>query len=288
MKERILECGKYKLSLGRETKIMGVLNVTPDSFSDGGKFFAEDDAILRAQNMEREGADIIDVGGESTRPFADPVTEDEEINRVIPVIKGLADRINIPISIDTTKAKVAEEAMKAGASIINDVSALRFDSAIAKVAADYNVPLILMHMKKNPKTMQMAPKYEDLTGEIKKFLSEAVEKAQSYNVSKDKILIDPGIGFGKTFADNFVILKRLEEFKALGFPLLVGTSRKAFIRDLLAEDDKEPLPDSSVVEVGTNATIAAAALYGADIVRVHEVKSAKNSLKIINAIRNAK
>ncbi|MBW1650891.1 MAG: dihydropteroate synthase [Deltaproteobacteria bacterium] len=288
MKQTTLICGKYKLTLGSETKIMGILNVTPDSFSDGGKFFAAKDAVIQAKKMEQEGADIIDIGGESTRPFAESITEQEEINRVIPIIKKLADQINIPISIDTTKPAVAEEAIEAGASIINDISGLKFDPDLAKIAADYNTPLILMHMKKNPRTMQTAPKYKNLIEEIKQFLSDAVKITQTYNISRKQIIIDPGIGFGKTFAHNLIILKRLQEFKTLNFPILIGTSRKAFIRNLLAEDNKEPLSISTIVETGTNATVAAAALNGADIVRVHNVESAKNSLKIINAIKNAK
>ena len=287
MTQPILTCGKYKLTLGTETKIMGILNVTPDSFSDGGKFLTIDKAVRQAKKMEKNGADIIDIGGESTRPFADTITEEEEINRVIPVIKKLANQINIPISIDTTKPTVAKKAIKAGASIINDISALKFNPNLAKIAADYNTPLILMHMKKNPQLMQIEPTYENLIEEIKHFLSDAVNLAQSYNVPKEKIIIDPGIGFGKTFTHNLIILKRLKEFKTLGLPLLIGTSRKAFIRNLLIENNEEPTPDSNIVRTGTNATLSAAALKGADIVRVHNVASAKNTLKIINAIKNA-
>ncbi len=287
MKQTTLNCGKYKLKLGSETKIMGILNVTPDSFSDGGKFFAAENAVTQAKKMEQEGADIIDIGGESTRPFAEPVTEQAEINRVIPVIKKLSDQINIPISIDTTKPNVAKEAIKAGACIINDISGLKFDPSLAQVAADYNASLILMHIKKNPQVMQIEPKYENLIEEIKQFLSDAVKLAQSYNVPKNKIVIDPGIGFGKTFSHNLIILKKLKEFKTLNLPILIGTSRKAFIRNLLAKNNKQPLPDSEIVKTGANATIAAASLNGADIIRVHNVESAKNTLKIINAIKNA-
>ncbi|MBW1616407.1 MAG: dihydropteroate synthase [Deltaproteobacteria bacterium] len=287
MKQTTLNCGKYKISFGSETKIMGILNVTPDSFSDGGKFFAIDKAIQHAKKMEKDGADIIDIGGESTRPFAEPVTEEEEINRTAPVIKKLADQIKIPISIDTTKSNVAKEAIKAGACIINDISGLKFDPLLAKVAADCNAVLIFMHMKKNPQVMQVEPKYNDLIKEIKQFLSDSVKLAQSYNVSKNKIIIDPGIGFGKTFSHNLIILKKLKEFKTLDLPVLIGTSRKAFIRNLLTKNNREPLPDSEIVETGANATIAAAALNGADIVRVHNVASAKNTLKIIDAIKNA-
>jgi len=283
-----LICGKCKLVLGLETRIMGVLNITPDSFSDGGKFFKIEGAVKQAKKMEKEGADIIDIGGESTRPFSNPVSEEEEIKRVIPVIKKLSRQINIPISIDTTKPTVAENAIKAGASIINDISGLKFDSHIAQIAADYDTPLILMHMQRNPRMMQVAPEYENLIEEIKQFFYDAIKTAASYNISMEKIIIDPGIGFGKTFVHNLIILKRLKELHAFNLPILIGTSRKAFIRNLLTKKNQtEPFPDSQTTEIGTNATVAAAALYGAHIVRVHNVESAKNTLKIINAIKNA-
>jgi len=201
-----LTWGKHHLTFGTRPRIMGILNVTPDSFSDGGSFFSTQDAIGQAEKMVREGADIIDIGGESTRPFSEAVSEAEEIKRVIPVIEVLAQRINIPISIDTTKAAVARHALNAGASIINDVSALRTDPELAKVAAASGVPLILMHMKGTPKNMQVSPTYDDLFGEIYTFLEQAVAIAEEKGIQRSRIIIDPGIGFGKTVRHNLLLL----------------------------------------------------------------------------------
>ncbi len=197
---------------------MGVLNITPDSFSDGGQFYHTDSAVIHAQKLVSEGADIIDIGGESTRPFAEPVSADEEIHRVVPVIKQLVDRLDVPISIDTTKAAVADQAIKAGASIINDISAMRLDPLMSQVAADAQVPLILMHMQGTPQTMQLTPVYDDLMGEIIGFLNDAIQSAQNAGVSRDRLIIDPGIGFGKTFTHNLALVNRLSALNALDAP----------------------------------------------------------------------
>lgn len=287
MKTYNLVWGKHRLVLGKRTCIMGILNVTPDSFSDGGEFFTLDDAVAQGLKLFEDGADLLDIGGESTRPFSDAVSVEEEIRRVIPVIENLAARISIPISIDTTKADVARKAIEAGASIINDVSALRVDHGLADVAAEYGVPVILMHMLGTPKTMQMDPVYDDLIKEIKEFLKNAVDYAQSKGISKSKIIIDPGIGFGKTVEHNLLLIKHLHEFKTLDVPILIGLSRKAFIRNILKDTTvKDINPGLPVVETGTQASVAAAVLNGAHMVRVHNVANIRTTLKIVDAINN--
>lgn len=287
MKNFNLAWGNHRLDLGRCTCIMGVLNVTPDSFSDGGDFFTVDDAVTQGYRLFKDGADVLDIGGESTRPFSDAVSVEEEIQRVVPVIERLSRRISIPISIDTTKADVAERAIKAGASMINDISSLRFDPKMADVAVDYGVPVILMHMLGNPKTMQIEPKYDDLIGQIKAFFEKEIDLAEQKGISKSKIIIDPGIGFGKTFGHNLSLIKNLHEFKTLNVPILIGTSRKAFIRHLLKDETKKDVhPQSRIVETGTQASVAAAVLNGAHIVRVHDVASTRITVKIIDAIKN--
>ena len=207
--------GGHRLTFGTQPLIMGILNVTPDSFSDGGSFFSTRDAVSQAEKMVREGADIIDIGGESTRPFSEAVSEAEEIRRVIPVVEALAHHVKIPISIDTTKAAVARHALNAGASIINDISALRADPALAEVAAASGVPIILMHMKGTPGDMQVSPTYDDLFGEIYAFLEQAVATAKKKGIQRSKIIIDPGIGFGKTVRHNLLLLKYLTNFKKM-------------------------------------------------------------------------
>lgn len=282
-----LAWGNHRLDLGRRTCIMGVLNVTPDSFSDGGEFFTVDDAVAQGYKLVEDGADVLDIGGESTRPFSDTVSVQEEIQRVVPVIERLSKRISIPISIDTTKADVAEHAIKAGASMINDISSLRFDPKMADVAVDYGVPVVLMHMLGNPKTMQIEPKYDDLIGQIKAFFENEMELAEKKGIPKSKIIIDPGIGFGKTFDHNLSLIKNLHDFKALDVPILIGTSRKAFIRHLLKDEtQKEVHPQSRIVENGTQASVAAAVLNGAHIVRVHDVASTRITVTVIDAIKN--
>jgi dihydropteroate synthase len=287
MKNFNLAWGKHRLEMGRRTCIMGVLNITPDSFSDGGKFFTVDDAVTQGYKLFQDGADVIDIGGESTRPFSDAVSAEEEIQRVVPVIERLLERISIPISIDTTKAVVAEHAIKAGASMINDISSLRFDPEMADVAADYGVPVILMHMLGNPKTMQIEPKYDDLIGQLKAFFENNIDLAEQKGISRSKLIIDLGIGFGKTFDHNLTLINNLHEFKTLNVPILIGTSRKAFIRNLLKDEAMEDVhPQSRIVETGTQASVAAAVLNGAHIVRVHDVASTRITVKIIDAIKN--
>jgi len=282
-----LAWGKHRLVLGKGTCIMGILNVTPDSFADGGKFFTLDDAVAQGQKLFEDGADILDIGGESTRPFSAAVSVEEEIRRVVPVIEKLARRISIPISIDTTKATVARRALEAGASIINDVSALRLDHEIADVAAEYGVPVILMHMLGTPKTMQIDPTYDDLIEEIKAFLKNAMNQAEKKGIAKSKIIIDPGIGFGKTVEHNLLLIKHLHEFKTLDVPILIGSSGKAFIRNILKDKTvKDINPDLAVVETGTQASVAASVLNGAHIVRVHNVSNTRATIKIIDAIKN--
>jgi dihydropteroate synthase len=281
-------CGDYSLELGQQTRIMGILNVTPDSFSDGGKYLDYNAALSHAEKMAEEGADIIDIGGESTRPSSESIAEEEEMKRVIPVIEYLAKHISIPISIDTTKSGIALRALDAGASIINDISSLRNDPEMAAVAAEFNAPIILMHMKGTPKTMQESPVYKDLIGEIKIFLEQAILSAVEKGINRAKIIIDPGIGFGKTFEHNFQLIKNIAEFKMLEVPILIGPSRKAFIRNKLRVGLKKELsPESPAVETGTQAAIAAVALKGAHIVRCHNVANTRATLKIVDAVRNA-
>jgi dihydropteroate synthase len=278
----------HTLTLGRQTCIMGVVNVTPDSFSDGGKFFDCDTAVAQGVKLAAEGAAIIDIGGESTRPFSDPISDEEEIRRVVPVIEQLSRRISIPISIDTTKAAVARRALEAGASIINDVSALRFDPGLAAVAVEYDTPLILMHMLGDPKRMQQSPHYDNLIAEIRNFLADAAKKAQNLGISPAKIILDPGIGFGKTVAHNLMLIKHLPEFEPLNHPILIGASRKSFIRKILKQTQESDIqPDLPLVETGSQAAAAAAILNGAHIVRVHDVAGTLATAKIVDAIVNA-
>ncbi|CAB1079367.1 Dihydropteroate synthase (EC [Olavius algarvensis Delta 1 endosymbiont] len=267
---------------------MGVVNVTPDSFSDGGKFFDCDTAVAQGVKLAADGAAIVDVGGESTRPFSDPVSVEQEIQRVVPVIEKLSRRISIPISIDTTKAEVARRALEAGASIINDVAALRFDPELAAVAVDYDTPVILMHMLGDPKRMQQSPRYDNLIQEIRTFLADAAKRAQNLGISPDKIILDPGIGFGKTVDHNLLLIRQLHDFASLNTPLLIGASRKSFIRKLLkGAAESDIAPDLPLVETGSQATVAAAILNGAHIVRVHDVAGSLATARIVDAIVNS-
>jgi dihydropteroate synthase len=270
---------------GKKTYIMGILNVTPDSFSDGGKFFSIYDAVNQALRMQNEGADIIDIGGESTRPGAKEVTVEEERSRVIPVLEKLIRKIKIPISIDTYKSEIAKEALKLGAKMVNDVTALRGDTNLARVVAHYNVPICLMHMKGEPRNMQENPSYKDVVKEISIFLKERADYAVSYGVKKDKIIIDPGLGFGKRtgkgIEDNCEILNRLSEFKELGFPIMIGPSRKTFIGNVCGKDTQ--LPVTERLE-GSLAAACTAVLNGADIVRVHDVKETRRCINLIDCI----
>jgi dihydropteroate synthase len=273
-----LDWGPHHFRLDERTHVMGVLNVTPDSFSDGGLFFETDRAVEHGITMVQEGADFIDVGGESTRPFSKPLSSEEELSRVIPVIEAIAREVSVPVSIDTCKGSVAKEALKAGASIINDISALRLDPEMASVAAEAGVPVIMMHMKGTPEDMQKNPVYGDLISEIKDFLDGAVQRAIKAGISEDLTLVDPGIGFGKTFDHNLLIIKNLASFSSLGRPILIGTSNKAFIGQILGKDARERV-------TGTMATVAAAAMNGANIVRVHKVKEAVETVKVVDAIK---
>ena len=283
-----LEWGRHILELGRRTCVMGVVNVTPDSFSDGGRFLDAADAVAQGLRLAAEGADIIDVGGESTRPFAEEVWAEEEIRRVVPVIAELAGRIRIPISIDTTKAAVARRALEAGAAMVNDIAALRFDPGLAGVAAEFGVPLILMHMRGEPRTMQMTPRYDDLVGEIYSFLQDAAAAAERQGIPRSRVIVDPGIGFGKTPEHNLQLIRRLPEFASLDLPLLVGSSRKSFIRKLVRpEGEKDVSPDLPAVETGTQAAVAASIFNGAHIVRVHDVASTVATVKVVDAILNS-
>ena len=274
-----LQCGRFRLTLGIRTLIMGILNVTPDSFSDEGLFFDRDAAIAHGEAMAASGADIIDVGGESSRPFSDPVPADEEIRRTVPVIETLAGRLSVPISIDTNKAEVARQALAAGASMVNDIGALRLDPAMAGAVAESGVPVVLMHMKGTPKTMQIDPHYEAVVEEVKTFLADAIQRAEQQGIDRTKIIIDPGIGFGKTVTHNLLCIKHLSALHCLGVPVLIGPSRKSFIARILG-------PENERREVGTQAAVTAAALHGAHIVRVHDVERTKDTLKLIDAIKN--
>ncbi|MGD9042203.1 MAG: dihydropteroate synthase [Desulfobacterales bacterium] len=278
----------YDMEFGRKTCIMGVVNVTPDSFSDGGNFFSFDAAVAQGEKLAADGADILDIGGESTRPFSEPVPEDEEMRRVIPIIENLAKRLSIPISIDTMKAAVARRAIEAGASMINDVSALRFDPDMAAVAKAFDTPLILMHMLGSPKTMQVSPEYDDLIADILNFLRDAIARAEKQGISKSKLIVDPGIGFGKTVSHNLLLIRQLQSFAVLEVPILIGPSRKAFIRKLLKNEQSEDLsPVAPIVEIGSQAAVAAAILQGAHIVRVHDVAKTRATARILDAMKAA-
>ncbi|VUT26395.1 MAG: dihydropteroate synthase [Candidatus Methanolliviera sp. GoM_asphalt] len=274
--------GVKKISFGGRTLIMGILNVTPNSFYEGGRFLDAEEALEHGLKLVEEGADIIDIGGESTHPGALPVSAEEEERRILPVIRGLKNEIDVPISVDTYKAEVAEAAIKAGASMINDISALRFDEKMVRVAAEYDVAVSLMHMKGTPRDMQSNPYYEDVMGEIISFLKERIKYALDNGISENKIVIDPGIGFGKRtgreIEDNCIILRRLKELKSFKKPILVGTSRKTFIGNIC----NKPLPEERLD--GSLATVAIAVANGADIVRVHDVKETKSVVAMVDEI----
>lgn len=270
--------GKREFDFSRPY-IMGILNITPDSFSDGGEFFEPQTAIDHGFRMQTEGADIIDIGGESSRPGSDSVGADEELARVMPVIEGLVPQLDIPISIDTCKSRVAERALEAGAVMINDITGLRGDSRMAELTASSGVPVVVMHIKGKPKTMQVSPHYDDLIGEIEAFFCESLEIAEKAGVDKNRIILDPGIGFGKTFDDNFKLIKNLRGFEKLGCPLLVGASRKRFlsIDDAYSENDR--LEQSL-------AMACLAVLNGAQFVRVHDVRPTVKALWAVSRLKN--
>jgi dihydropteroate synthase len=274
----VLRTRHGEIDMVRRTAVMGIVNVTPDSFSDGGKFFDADTAADHGVRLEEEGADVVDIGGESTRPGAEPVAVEEEIRRVVPVIQKLRAKIKIPISIDTVKSEVARAALDAGADIVNDVSALRVDAAMAALVAREGVPVILMHMQGTPRTMQQNPSYTDVVSEVAGFLKERADYATRCGIAEENIIIDPGIGFGKNVEHNLALLRGLPALAALGLPLLVGASRKAFIGRLLDVGAEERLE-------GSLAAAVAAALAGANMIRVHDVKEAVRALCIADAVR---
>lgn len=263
----------------QRTYIMGILNVTPDSFSDGGSYLHQDAAVHRALAMAREGADIIDVGGESTRPGAEKVSVQEETDRVVPVIREITKRVGVPVSIDTYKADVAEAAVSAGASMINDISGLRFDPRMALVAARHKTPVVVMHIKGTPETMQKNPVYKALIPEIMDYLREGIDIALRAGIRRDMIILDPGIGFGKTVEHNLEVIQRLGEFTGFGMPLMLGHSRKSFLGRVLG--------DLSVADrlEGTAAAAAIGIFNGANIIRVHEVREMVRVARVADAIR---
>jgi dihydropteroate synthase len=275
-----IRCRQKTYPLGRRTLLMGVLNITPDSFSDGGLYLDKEKAIAHGIKMVEEGADILDIGGESTRPGSKPLPLEEELRRVIPVIEVLAKELNVPISIDTYKSTVAQMAIDAGAQIINDISGLHFDPDLGKVAAEKDVPLILMHIRGTPETMQKDVHYHSLFSEILQYLKESIQRAESAGVDPQQIIIDPGIGFGKTVEDNLLIIKNLSEFRILGKPILLGTSQKNFIGKILNAEASERLE-------GTLSTIAIGVLNGAHIIRCHDILQAKKVIAVADAIRLA-
>lgn len=263
--------------LSPRTHVIGILNVTPDSFSDGGRFSDPDSALRRAEKMIGEGADMIDVGGESTRPFSEPVDEATEMKRVVPVIAAITKRFDTPVSVDTYKASVAAAAIDAGARVINDVSALRFDEKMGEVAAKHKTGIILMHMKGAPRRMQENPQYVDVVAEIRVFLSAALKRARSHGIGFEHVMLDPGIGFGKKLEHNLTILRNLSELSDLGRPVLVGPSRKAFIGLLTNRPVDERLS-------GTLAAVVTSVLNGASAVRVHDVAEAKDAVAVADAV----
>lgn len=267
---RTLNCRGKKLPLGQRTLVMGILNVTPDSFSDGGQFYNPDKAVAQARRMEAEGADIIDLGGESTRPGHTPVSVEEELDRVLPVLRALLHEVSLPISIDTTKAVVARRALEEGAHIVNDQWALRADAGIAPLVAEYGVPLVLMHN-------QRGTRYRDLMGDMVRYFEESINMALEAGVARENIIIDPGIGFGKTVEQNIETMRRLRELDCLGLPVLLGTSRKSMIGKTL------DLPPDQRVE-GTGATVALGIVNGVDIVRVHDVREMVRVARMTDAM----
>ena len=266
--------------LGSRPIVMGILNVTPDSFSDGGRYVEVSAALERAREMVNEGADIIDVGGESTRPGADPVPLEEELERVIPVIEAIKAELDVPISVDTYKAPVAEEALKAGAVMVNDVSGMRFSQDMARVVARYGAYGVVMHMKGTPRDMQKAPFYHDVVGEVKAFFRERLDHLVAQGVDRKKVILDPGIGFGKRLEDNLALVRGIPSFLELGCPLLLGPSRKSFIGRVL------DLPVDERLE-GTLAVVAIAVFLGATLVRVHDVLAARRAVDMAWTLRGS-
>jgi dihydropteroate synthase len=281
-----LKLNSRTLVLGERTLVMGVLNVTPDSFSDGGKFLDVESAIEHALEMECAGADMLDIGGESTRPGSAGISSKEELGRVLPVLQGLRCVLKIPISIDTQKSEVALAALDAGAEIINDISGLKNDARIAEVAARRGVPLILMHMRGEPGTMQKAPFARDVMKDVLQGLRKSLSIARKAGVAKSQLVLDPGIGFGKSFAQNYELLQKLPHLAKLGYPLLVGTSHKGFLGATLAREGKPAPPEKRIW--GTAATVTASILNGAHIVRVHDVAEMVQVSKVTDCLLHSK
>lgn len=268
--------GQTAVDFGRRTYLMGILNVTPDSFSDGGRFFEQTDAVLHAYQMVKDGADVIDVGGESTRPGAELVPPEEEMRRVVPVIQKIRQKSGVPISVDTYKSDVASAALKAGANIVNDITGLHFDPKMGDVIAEAGASVVVMHIKGTPKDMQSNPQYDNVVAEVYEYLEEAVDAARKKGIVQ--IMIDPGIGFGKNVEHNLELINRLDEFKKMGVPVLIGVSRKSFIGRILET------PVEARLE-GTAAAVTASILRGADVVRVHDVREMRRVAMVADAIR---
>jgi len=281
-----LKLDSRTLVLGERTLAMGVLNVTPDSFSDGGKSFDPERAVQQALAIEQAGADLLDIGGESTRPGSTAVSAKEELARVLPVLQALRGLLKIPVSIDTQKSEVAEAALEAGAQMINDISGLKSDPRIAEVAAHRRAPLILMHMRGEPRTMQAGPFARDVMKDVLQGLRKSVAAARRAGVAKSQIIVDPGIGFGKSFAQNYELLQKLPQLAKLGYPLLVGASRKGFLGATLARDRKPASPEERIW--GTAATVTASILNGAHIVRVHDVAEMAQVARVADCLRDPK
>ena len=285
-----INIGGKTFNIKQKTILIGILNVTPDSFSDGGNFFSKEKAIQQAILMEKQGADIIDIGGESTRPGANKISAKEEINRIIPIIDEISKKTNIPISVDTYKSKVAKKAIDAGVSMINDITALRGDKSLVKIISEYETTICLMHMKGQPKNMQKNPVYSDIIKEIYTFLKDRTEFAIKNKIKKEKMIIDPGIGFGKRtgqgIEDNCEILRNLKKLKELNFPIMIGASRKTFIGNLSGYNQN--LKINQRLE-GSLAAACIAVLNGADIIRAHDIKETRRCLNLIDCvIRNKK
>ena len=272
----------FSLDFSKKTYIMGILNVTPDSFADGGLYFDKSSAIERAYQIVEEGADLIDIGGESTRPGSEPISIKEELKRTIPVIEAISKKIKVPISIDTYKSEVAKAALDAGASMVNDISGLRFDPRMPDVVSEYKVPVVIMHIKGKPQDMQQNPVYDALIPEIIDYFRMGIKIATGAGISEDKIIIDPGIGFGKTFAHNLEIINNLYEFTLLEKPILIGPSRKAFIGKILGD-----VPATERLE-GTAAAVSISIINGANVVRVHDVKETVKVAKVADAVKREK
>ena len=275
---KIIKTNRGNLDYSSKTLIMGILNITPDSFSDGGKYNDLESALIRAKKMENAGADIIDIGAESSRPYSDRISAEEEKKRLLPVLKEVLKVTTVPISIDSYKSSVVRAALKEGASIVNDISGLRFDEKMAETAAEFSAPVIIMHIQGRPETMQDNPSYQNLIFEIKEYLWDGIKIAKEAGIADDSIIIDPGIGFGKEQLHNLQILNRLESFKELNYPILIGTSRKSLIKYVNKNEFNERL-------FGTAATVSTSIIKGANIVRVHDVAEIKKVAVMTDAVK---